>query len=115
MNIELNPADEEILKKKGISKEQIENQLNYFKTGFPFLEIRCPAYVGNGITKVSSDEIQKYLDEWEKYYKKTEYLKVDTFCDIPAIILPFLLFSFLPIFLFYANLLLIGFIYFAFC
>ena len=39
---------------------------------------------------------------------------VDTFCDIPVIILPFLLFSFLPIFLFYANLLLIGFIYFAF-
>lgn len=67
MEIVLQPADEQILRKKGISKEQIENQLNYFKTGFPFLEIRCPASVGNGITKVSSEEIQKYLDEWENY------------------------------------------------
>jgi len=67
MKIDLQSIDEEILRKKGIAKEQIENQLNYFKTGFPFLEIRCPASVGNGIVNVSSEEIQQYLDEWENY------------------------------------------------
>lgn len=63
----LQPSDEIILKQRGISKQQIENQLKSFVTGFPFLEIRGAASINNGITDISSENKQKYLDEWEKY------------------------------------------------
>ncbi|MHB9054545.1 MAG: DUF4301 family protein [Paludibacteraceae bacterium] len=63
----LQPSDEIILKQRGISKQQIENQLKSFVTGFPFLEIRGAASINNGITGISSENKQKYLNEWEKY------------------------------------------------
>lgn len=63
----LQPNDEKILQKKGISLQQIEEQLRYFKTGFPYLQIRDSASIGNGIIRVNENEVQTYLTEWEKY------------------------------------------------
>lgn len=63
----LNTNDEITLQKRGISQQQIEEQLNYFKTGFPFLEIRSIASIGNGILKLSDDEKGNYLSNWESY------------------------------------------------
>lgn len=63
----LQPQDEITLKKRGISQQQIEEQLNYFKQGFPFLEIQYAASVGNGIVKFSKEEIDIYQKEWENY------------------------------------------------
>ena len=34
---------------KGISEEQIKNQLDEFKTGFPFLRLEAAAGIGHGI------------------------------------------------------------------
>lgn len=57
------------LQEKGISAQQIESQLNYFKTGFPFLQIIDAASIGNGIMSLSEDEENKYLDAWQQYLK----------------------------------------------
>lgn len=63
------PSDEISLQQRGISKQQIEEQLQSFVTGFPFLKIKGAASIGNGLIHLSEDEQQKYLAEWEDFQK----------------------------------------------
>jgi len=63
----LSPTDELTLKKKGIDKTTVQEQLNAFATGFPYLEIRSAAEPGKGIVRMNDDEISETLDYWEKY------------------------------------------------
>jgi len=65
----LKQTDETSLKKKGISSNQIEEQLNSFKKGFPYLEIQAAAEPGNGIVLVSESEKANLLVSWEDYLK----------------------------------------------
>ena len=65
---------------RGISEAQIENQLNEFKTGFPFLRLEAAAAVGNGIVAPNSQEREQYVKAWEDY--KAEGKKVVKF--VPA-------------------------------
>jgi len=60
-------SDEIRLKKKGISTSQINEQLNSFKKGFPYLKIHCAAEPGKGIVLVSEQEIPFLLKQWEDY------------------------------------------------
>lgn len=62
------PSDEITLQKRGISKQQIEEQLQNFVTGFPFLEIKSAASIGNGLLRLS-EESKKHLAEWENFLK----------------------------------------------
>lgn len=55
------------MQKRGISKSQIEEQLNNFITGFPFLEIRSTASVNNGLIRLSDEDKAKYSAQWEEY------------------------------------------------
>ena len=52
---------------RGISAEQIENQLRQFETGFPFLRLEAAAAVGNGIIAPTDDERRQFVDAWEQY------------------------------------------------
>jgi len=63
----LTQNDEIILKKKGITTNQIEEQLKSFISEFPFLEIRTAAEPGKGIVIVPEEEIQYLLSQWEEY------------------------------------------------
>lgn len=63
----LTSKDEIILQKRGISIEQIEDQLKSFVTGFPYLEIRSAAEPSKGILCVSETEIPILLQQWEQY------------------------------------------------
>ena len=49
----LTPEDIKEIASKGISEETFEEQLNRFKTGFPYLKIKAVATVGNGIMRLS--------------------------------------------------------------
>ena len=60
-------ADRDLLMQKGISESQIEEQLSCFKTGFPFLKLKSPASIGNGILSLNEKESEHYLEIWEKY------------------------------------------------
>ena len=55
------------LKAKGISEQQIETQLEQFRTGFPFLKIEAPAAIGKGIVAPAADEAAGYVKAWEDY------------------------------------------------
>ena len=53
--------------KKGISEEQIEEQLKCFKAGFPFLELEAAASIGKGIMAPDASEREACLSAWEHY------------------------------------------------
>ncbi len=76
----LTEKDLKQIAQKGISEEKLNNQLEQFKTGFPFLRLEAAAAVGRGIT--SPDEIlrQQFIETWDKY--KAEGKKVVKF--VPA-------------------------------
>jgi hypothetical protein len=76
----LSEKDLKQIAQRGISEEQIENQLKEFETGFPFLKLEAAAAVGNGIVAPNEDERKKYVAAWEAY--KAEGKRVVKF--VPA-------------------------------
>lgn len=59
--------DLRLLKDKQITPLQIENQLNDFKNGFPYLRIVKAASVSKGILRLSESEQESYLRAWADY------------------------------------------------
>ncbi len=63
----LSEKDLKQIAQRGITKEQIENQLKEFETGFPFLKLEAAAAVGNGIVAPNESERKQYVKAWEDY------------------------------------------------
>lgn len=60
--------DKELLAKKGISEQQIEEQLACFEHGFPYLRLAAAASVENGGIMTADENLQKkYLAAWDAY------------------------------------------------
>lgn len=76
----LSPKDLEQIERKGISEQQIEKQLEEFKTGFPFLKLDAAASIGNGIIATSTEDVKRYTEAWNAY--KAEGKKIVKF--VPA-------------------------------
>ena len=60
------------IESKGISLKQIEEQLESFRKGFPYLPIVASASVEKGILSVSDKEQKVYLDAWTDYLKQNK-------------------------------------------
>ena len=69
MAINFSTQDKEQLKAKGISPEKIEEQLNYFKEGFPSLHIKKPASIGDGILQIAKENRDEKISIWDNYLK----------------------------------------------
>ena len=76
----LSKQDLEQIALKGISEEQINIQLEEFKTGFPFLKLEAAASIGHGIIAPTDEERKKMVDAWNAY--KAEGKKIVKF--VPA-------------------------------
>ena len=64
----LTQEDKELLAKKGISEQQIQEQLACFEQGFPYLQLAAAAAVDNGGIFIPTGEEQKaYLAAWDAY------------------------------------------------
>ena len=63
----LSEQDLKQIAQKGITPEQIENQLNEFKTGFPFLKLEAAASIGNGIIAPNANERKQFEETWNQY------------------------------------------------
>ena len=59
--------DKELLAKKGITEEQIAEQLACFQTGFPFLKLDAAASIEKGILAPDAEEQKAYLAAWDAY------------------------------------------------
>ena len=60
---------------KGITEEQVKNQLEDFKKGFPFLKIDAAASVGNGVVAPADDMRKQYIEAWNNYKEALEAQK----------------------------------------
>ena len=76
----LSEQDLKQIAQKGITQEQIENQLNEFKTGFPFLKLEAAAGIGRGIIAPDEAARKQFEDIWNAY--KAEGKRVVKF--VPA-------------------------------
>lgn len=63
----LSEKDLKQIAQKGITQEQIENQLNEFKTGFPFLKLEAAASISRGIIAPDVQARQQYEEAWKQY------------------------------------------------
>ena len=73
----LTNKDKQQLETLNISTDQVERQINQFKTGFPYSDLVAPATIGNGIIKFSNTEIQeliKQFDEDKEYYDILKFI-----------------------------------------
>lgn len=60
---------------RGITPEQIDTQLEQFRKGFPFLRLEAAAAIGNGITALSTDQVDAYAAAWKDYKKDHRVVK----------------------------------------
>ncbi len=63
----LDAKDSALLASKGISEHQIQEELNCFINGFPFLEITASASVEKGIQVIPQEQQAAYMDAWDNY------------------------------------------------
>ena len=67
-NTMLNPKDILQIEERGASVAIVKEQINHFKTGFPWMKIVGPATPQRGIKVLDKEEVAKAVD----YYKKAD-------------------------------------------
>jgi hypothetical protein len=68
----LTQSDLKQLEMKCISIRQLEEQLSYFRKGFPYLSVIASASVQKGIKSIPEDKQSFYLDAWASYLEKNK-------------------------------------------
>ena len=71
----ISAKDKEQLAQKGISEEKLNEQLNCFKTGFPYLKLYAAASVKEGILKLTEEEQQAFAEAWDEAAKSLHIVK----------------------------------------
>ncbi len=72
---EISENDLKLLKEKGISEEKVEGQIETFKVGIPFVNLKKAAVVGEGISKFTHDEAEKAIATFERSKTDLSLLK----------------------------------------
>ena len=62
-------TDLKVLASKGITEQQVNEQLESFKKGFPFLKIEKAAEIGDGILRFNDAQLNELTKAWEEYLK----------------------------------------------
>jgi hypothetical protein len=63
------------LETKGISPEQVKEQLAIFKEGIPYVDLRDPATIGHGIYKYALEEQLHFIEIFNSRREKLDLLK----------------------------------------
>lgn len=71
----ISAKDKEQLAQKGISEEKLNEQLNCFKTGFPYLKLYAAASVEEGILKLTEEEQETFAEAWDEAAKSLHIVK----------------------------------------
>lgn len=61
--------------KQGMSLEKVEEQIQNFKNGFPFLNIQSAAIIGDGIKELSEEKLTDYLSIYEEVAPQKRIVK----------------------------------------
>ena len=63
------------IEKKGLLLSKVESQVNLFKQGLPFINLKDAATVGNGILKISDDERISLIESFDNKRRSISLLK----------------------------------------
>jgi len=63
------------IKKKNLTVAQIEEQLSFFKKGFPLMEIKSSASVEKGIRRLTTEQIDSYTRIWDDYQAEAKIIE----------------------------------------
>lgn len=67
--------DLEQFKTKGISKEKVIEQINNFKSGFPFMQLSDAATKEFGLIALNKEQEEEYLSDFNKHFDGIEIVK----------------------------------------
>ena len=67
--------DLEQFKSKGISEEKILQQIEHFKTGFPFMHLASAATTKYGLIALSEKDEKEYLDQFNGQFENLKVIK----------------------------------------
>lgn len=73
--MEFSPADSKQLRLKGLEKSQVNDQIDNFRSGFPYLILDSPATIKHGIIRCNENELQLYIEVFENRGRKKELVK----------------------------------------
>jgi len=73
--MELTQKDKEQMAAKGISAEKVAAQIETFKEGIPFVELKRAAVIGDGIYRFSQEEEDELIAIYTKNSKQLDVLK----------------------------------------
>ena len=71
----LQPVDLNQIEKKGITVKTLENQLDHFRQGFPFIRLLRPAIQGDGIITFSEEQKKEFIYFFEEYAPSLRVIK----------------------------------------
>jgi len=71
----LTEKDIQQIEAKGLSVEDIQQQLSNFETGFPYLPIIKPATPGDGIRKINQAKVDKFKINYEQSLSENKIMK----------------------------------------
>ncbi|MBN2236152.1 MAG: DUF4301 family protein [Bacteroidales bacterium] len=69
------PKDIAQIEGKGMSLKQVENQINNFKSGFPFIKLKAAATPGNGLKTFTEQEVKGLIDDYATAIEEKTILK----------------------------------------
>lgn len=69
-------SDLKQFKRRGIKPEQIENQLENFKQGFDFVQIRDAATINNGIYGLNDEQADEFIRIFEERMNSLKIVKM---------------------------------------
>jgi hypothetical protein len=64
------------LSKCGISPAEMNQQIDFFKSGFPWMNLEKSASIGNGIFQFSPDQLQEFMDRFDQQKSALSILKM---------------------------------------
>ena len=69
-------SDLKQFKRRGIKPEQIDSQLENFKNGFNFVQIRDAATIGNGIHSLNDEQADEFIRIFEEKRNTLKIMKM---------------------------------------
>lgn len=72
----LSEKDLSDLKKRGIREEDVYQQVEFFKNGFPWMALEKSAVVGDGILKLAESEVVQWANHFDVHKSNLQILKM---------------------------------------
>ena len=67
--------DIEQIKNHGLDLDEVNNQIEKFKSGFPYVNIVKPATTNDGVIECDETNCEKYIKKYDEYAKSHNILK----------------------------------------